>query len=289
MPDTKVDWDVFVSYASEDRESVARPIRDILSALGVRVWFDETELHIGDSLRQCIDDGLVRSRYGVVILSKAFFDRHWPKQELNGLMQRESEGERIILPVWHEVTAEEVQTESPMLADKIAARTEEGILEACIKILRVVRPDIIAKLERETSSSLSLPRITTGRELLAITSSAHAYLPLNDEPRTVEEAGAIGAFLQNVQDWGDIADDIGADGRGRAQHAIGEELKELEERGFGIYAVKQTRRVKIEGKPTDWIVAAVAVLRGTERSPYLIDNQLFVDLPSDSDDSSKAT
>jgi hypothetical protein len=64
------EWDVFISYASEDLDTAARPLRNFLVAFGVRVWFDRTELSVGDSLRERIDDGLLRSRYGVVIISR---------------------------------------------------------------------------------------------------------------------------------------------------------------------------------------------------------------------------
>lgn len=125
-------WDVFISYASEDGEAVAAPKRDILSALGAKVWLDKTELRIGDSLRQRIDDGLSRSRYGVVVLSKAFFSRHWPVQELNGLFQREVGGEKVVLPLWHGVEAEDVRRFSPIIADKVAAKTKDGLPEAAL-------------------------------------------------------------------------------------------------------------------------------------------------------------
>lgn len=44
MDAMETQWDVFVSYASEDREAVASPLSDLLGALGLRVWFDQTEL-----------------------------------------------------------------------------------------------------------------------------------------------------------------------------------------------------------------------------------------------------
>jgi len=69
-------WDVFISHAGEDKESVARPLTRILEEHGLRVWLDENELHIGDSLERKIDEGLAQSRFGVVILSKHFLRRH---------------------------------------------------------------------------------------------------------------------------------------------------------------------------------------------------------------------
>jgi hypothetical protein len=81
------------------------------------VWYDDFALKMGDSLRQSIDRGLAHSRFGVVILSGYFFQKHWPQQELNGLVTREDTG-KVILPVWHGVGFSEVRNYSPMLADR---------------------------------------------------------------------------------------------------------------------------------------------------------------------------
>ena len=88
---TKV-WDVFISHASEDKEGVARPLARLLEKSGLKVWLDESELCLGDSLREKIDEGLARSKYGIVILSRHFFSKKWPKAELDGLFSRETEG-----------------------------------------------------------------------------------------------------------------------------------------------------------------------------------------------------
>jgi hypothetical protein len=272
------DWDVFISYASEDCDSVARPICDTLSGLGVRVWFDQTELLVGGSLRQKIDEGLSRCRYGVVVLSSSFFSRNWPRKELNGLAQRETEGEKVILPVWHGMSAAEVRRETPMLADRIAANTSEGILEVCVRLLRVVRPDIMTRLEREFSLRLFLPRITEGRQMLAVVSGAHAFLPFNDVPQNAGEAETIAAFLECMRDWGDIVDDIDVGAHVRAQFSIGEALEQLKSHGFAAYAGRQSRRMRIAQELTDWSVAVVAVLRGTNRLAYVSGNRLFADI-----------
>jgi hypothetical protein len=81
-------FDVFISHASEDKDEVVRPLAYALQASGLGVWYDEFELRIGDSLRRKIDRGLVSSRFGVVVLSKAFFGRGWPEYELDGLVTR---------------------------------------------------------------------------------------------------------------------------------------------------------------------------------------------------------
>lgn len=120
--------DFFISHASEDKEFVARPLAKELRALGFRVWLDEFELRLGDSLHAKIDEGLRVSRFGVVILSPAFFSKRWPQQELNGLAAREmSDGQKVILPILHRMSHESVAQYSPLLADRLSASTERGI------------------------------------------------------------------------------------------------------------------------------------------------------------------
>jgi TIR domain-containing protein len=120
-----IGYDAFISHAAEDKESLVKPLAKHLSRMGYRVWYDEFELTVGDSLRQSIDRGLATSRYGVVILSPAFFAKKWPQYELNGLTAREIDGQKVVLPIWHGVSKSDVTQYSPSLADKVALSTEK--------------------------------------------------------------------------------------------------------------------------------------------------------------------
>lgn len=143
------EWDVFVSHASEDKNGFVRPLADLLSQMGVKVWYDETELKVGDSLSRSIDKGLALSRHGIVVLSEAFFAKGWPEQELRGLVAREIGSDVVILPVWYGVTREEVLSYSPPLADKVAVvATEKSIPEVAVEILKTARPDLHESLMR---------------------------------------------------------------------------------------------------------------------------------------------
>jgi hypothetical protein len=51
------EWEVFISHASEDKDAVVRPFAEALEARGLKVWYDEFTLRVGDSLRQSIDRG----------------------------------------------------------------------------------------------------------------------------------------------------------------------------------------------------------------------------------------
>jgi hypothetical protein len=146
-PDTGVDdrqiWDVFVSHASEDKAAVVLPLAKRLRELGVSVWLDAFEMKIGDSLRGKIDAGLASSRFGIVVLSRSFFRKGWPQYELDGLVTLQVSGKQSLLPVWHEITKDEVMAQSPSLADKIARSTAQyTIEEIAVEIASVFRPDL---------------------------------------------------------------------------------------------------------------------------------------------------
>ncbi len=110
-------WDFFISHAyGEDKADVARPLADMLRAKGYEVWYDEYTLTVGDNLRSSIEQGLAQSRYAVVVLSPSFFAKKWTNLELDGLFALERTGEKRILPVWHNVSATDVEAHSSFMA-----------------------------------------------------------------------------------------------------------------------------------------------------------------------------
>lgn len=121
--------DVFISHASEDKDQIVRPLAIALKNAGLSVWYDEFELKIGDSLRQKIDRGLAKSRFGIVVLSKSFIRKGWTNYELDGIITKVVSGEQVLLPIWHNITKQEVVDFSPSIADKLARNTANFTVE----------------------------------------------------------------------------------------------------------------------------------------------------------------
>lgn len=135
-------FDVFICHASEDKNDFVRPFAELLKNQHIDVWYDEFSLSIGDSLTQKIDEGLSKSRFGIVVLSPNFFKKPWAKRELNGLTLREMiEKRNLILPIWHKVTVEQVASYSPPLADKKAASSSDGINALVRELTKIIKPD----------------------------------------------------------------------------------------------------------------------------------------------------
>jgi hypothetical protein len=122
-------YDAFISHATEDKDALVRPLAELLQKNGFSIWYDEFQLKVGDSLRRSIDKGLANSRFGIVILSPNFFAKNWTQYELDGLVAKEMTGGKVILPVWHKISKDEVMQYSPSLADKVALNTAMNTIE----------------------------------------------------------------------------------------------------------------------------------------------------------------
>lgn len=127
--DGSVEYDVFISHASEDKDEVVRPLAKALMERGLKVWYDEFELRIGDSLRRKIDKGLSNSRFGVVVFSRNFIRKGWTNYELDGIITKAVSGEQVMLPIWHNITKQEIIDYSPSLADKLARNTSSSTID----------------------------------------------------------------------------------------------------------------------------------------------------------------
>lgn len=139
-----MEWDLFVSHASEDKENFVKPLVRKLENYGLKVWYDEFEIKIGDSLSKSIDKGIINSKNGLIVISKSFLNKDWTDYELKSFIIKETEQGGNILPIWHNVTKADVMNRSLFLADKFALSSEIGIEALAIKIIQKIRPDILS-------------------------------------------------------------------------------------------------------------------------------------------------
>lgn len=121
----------FISHDSRDKGQVASKIAQGLSSLSCPVWYDEYSLKIGDRLRESIEKGLKECKKCILVLSPNFFNNEgWTKTEFDSIFTRELiENQDCILPVWYNVTKEQVYNYSPSLANRLGARWELGAEE----------------------------------------------------------------------------------------------------------------------------------------------------------------
>ena len=121
----------FISHDSHDKDRIARPLAIELARRGCPVWFDEYSLRVGTSLRESIERGIKECSKCVLIISRNFLDnRGWTKTEFNSIFTRELlEKSNYMLPVWVDVSRQDVYDYCSSLADKVAVKWTEDVRE----------------------------------------------------------------------------------------------------------------------------------------------------------------
>ncbi|MBF8276934.1 MAG: hypothetical protein HW390_2007 [Candidatus Brocadiaceae bacterium] len=105
LGETKTMYHAFICHASEDKP-VARRLASDLERHGVKVWLDERELQVGESLRERIEQALEQSHHVIVLLSRTSTKKEWVKKELSTAFSLEiGRQKKVILPVLLEETS----------------------------------------------------------------------------------------------------------------------------------------------------------------------------------------
>lgn len=90
---------IFLSHSWEDKEFVRRLAKD-LEQVGAKVWIDEAEISLGDSLINKISEGVDNMDYLAVVLSKTSVQSEWVKKEVNIAMTMEIKNKGVkVLPL----------------------------------------------------------------------------------------------------------------------------------------------------------------------------------------------
>jgi hypothetical protein len=130
--------DVFLCHAWDDRQGAAKELHDLLEARGVKVWFSEKDIALGEPFLREIDRGLAKSRVGIVLVTPNFLKRihghSIADKELSVLLH----GGKLV-PVIHGTTFVELNDESPMLASRNGLSTaEDSMAEIATKLADLV-------------------------------------------------------------------------------------------------------------------------------------------------------
>jgi hypothetical protein len=130
--------DYFLCHAWDDRQGSAKELHELLEARGVKVWFSEKDIELGEPFLREIDRGLARSKVGIVLVTPNFLKsikgQKIADKELSVLLH----GGKLI-PIIHGTTFEALNEESPMLASRNGLNTAENTMtEVAIKLADLV-------------------------------------------------------------------------------------------------------------------------------------------------------
>ena len=120
-------YDVFLSHASKDKSTYVEELKQTLDILGVQVFYDKDTIEWGDAWKKKISEGLEKSEFAIMVISENFFDREWTELELKELLERQNEeGQKLILPILHNITPEQLKAKYPIVADIQAIESKDN-------------------------------------------------------------------------------------------------------------------------------------------------------------------
>ena len=130
--------DLFLSHTHADKPFV-RELKRQLEKRGVgRVWLDEAELMVGDSLQQKIAEGIKKTKYFGVVLSPSSVNSKWVKKELEIAMTREIETDKVVvLPLLYQPCELPGFLQGKLYADFTTSTTYKNALAKLLRRLKV--------------------------------------------------------------------------------------------------------------------------------------------------------
>lgn len=130
----------FISHDSRDKDELVRELAKELYSLACPVWYDEYTLKGGDNLRESIEKGIKEAKKCILILSPNFLENEkWAKSEFETVFVREIyKKEDVIIPVWHNVSEDDIYEYSPKLLSKVGLNTSMGIKELAKEIIKAI-------------------------------------------------------------------------------------------------------------------------------------------------------
>uniref|UniRef100_UPI00402845FE toll/interleukin-1 receptor domain-containing protein n=1 Tax=Ruminococcus bicirculans (ex Wegman et al. 2014) TaxID=1160721 RepID=UPI00402845FE len=115
---TLPEYDVFISLANQDKEELIEELYQSLQKLGISIFYDKESLEWGDNWKERILNGTKKAEFAIIVISENFFDREWTERELSEFLNRQNRnGQKLILPIVHNITMQQLHEKSPKLAD----------------------------------------------------------------------------------------------------------------------------------------------------------------------------
>ena len=119
-------YDVFISHANKDKLDYVDELYLSLRRLGINIFYDSEVLSWGDNWKQAILDGTAQSEFAIIVISNQFFGREWAERELNEFLQQQNEnGQKIILPLLHGISFDELNAHYPELEHIQSLKTSD--------------------------------------------------------------------------------------------------------------------------------------------------------------------
>lgn len=141
------EYDVFLSHANADKQNFVDELNNSLEKLGVKIFYDKNSLEWGDKWKDRILDGTKKAEFAIIVISENFFDREWTEKELGQFLNRQNrDGQKLILPIVHNITNDDLKKKYPTVAEIQAIDSQNY---SCDEIALLFARQFIKRLKAE--------------------------------------------------------------------------------------------------------------------------------------------
>ena len=200
---TEEKMNIFISFSGAAREDYAIKFLNFFNKYGLRCWYDQHELFLGDNLKQTIiQNGINTANYCILIINRTYLNKNWPCEEAKKLYANlENRKDSAIFPVLLDISKEDIKNSELNFLLNIKyqfLRTGEDITLIGFQILNRIFHDIIlnAKLKTMDDSLHYFKRLTKSNsiDLYNALSVVNNFESTNYKDRTIILISLINLF-----------------------------------------------------------------------------------------------
>lgn len=166
----------------------------------------------------------------------------------------------LLCRIHHKMIDDQCETYSIEVLKQIKKNHERWVSEKLTeddkqKPIKIIRP-------KKSTADSYLARVISASDLLAIVSNAYGFDFDNEDLHSDDEVKMIGEFLQELQVYGDSSADLDPLEQVRAKKEIQDKMRELETKGFWIFAKREKAVISGGSLPdSSWPIAVIRIHR----------------------------
>lgn len=171
---------IFICFAAEDRYTVAEPIAYHIKNYGFPVWYDRTELLMGDNrVKKNLCEGAGKAEYVIAVISSNSASSECFMEELEIVKNRYYKSEVTVFPVFYEISPRKIPNNLQWICELIFKEISisSGAREVCNHVACRITNDLLSDYEQKNlnliATNCSLPILIKG--------FIEAYLSIDNE------------------------------------------------------------------------------------------------------------
>jgi hypothetical protein len=139
--------------------------------------------------------------------------------------------------------------------------------------------DVIA-FANDKQNVKSLPKITSGMQIVDIINGAHMFDFTHYELKTEQEAGEIGGLFEELQETADFFSEMGYAETAKFGIRMNEEVEKLKQMGFVLFGMRRKLRLRNAKKEDMGVYDTATLIAVRQDNPSIVGNFLIAKFPT---------